>query len=250
MATNVTPIANPAGGFPMKLSAPSDRGAVATTTFPSSAAKDLTRTNLCTNPKFGTGATTNWTNTSLTTFAAGAFPVSLNLGQPVANGLHIVGDAAGDMATFAGWAVTSGAVYAASLIMYVVSQTASIAIGFRDDAGVAIGTDTTVTLVPGQAYGVSKLMTAAASGTNTKFDVKQVGAGAVDLWFTAVLIETAAGVTVESPGGYFDGDTNADTAWTGTANLSTSTHAMTRMAATYKAMRVQDATTALVAPVT
>lgn len=232
MATNLTPIAGPKGGFPLVLSVPVKNGEVYTINFPAAGVRDITRTNACPNPKFGTLASTNWTNSGNPTFTAASLPGNIGpppTAQPITTGLHVIADAAGDRATCSGMVTIGGVVYTVSHYIYTVSNnTGPTRLLLRDDVGAVIST---FDWTPNPGRWERPYITGLVPAASCRIDVQQQGAGSWEYWLTG---NQCAATPLPNP--YFDGDTNSETAWTGAVDLSASTDSMARTVSTFKSM--------------
>lgn len=157
-------------------------------------------TNHCFNPK-GVFDTAHWTNVGLPTFEAvglldGPGPVQ-EAGADT--GFHFAGDAANDRA-YIDPPVIAGTSYRLSAYVYLVSLSANGArLVVRDDSNTIQATGVDLTEL-GVWTRLDVLVVASASA-NWRFSIEQHGAGAVEGYFTAVMIEAKPGLSF-----YFDGD--------------------------------------------
>jgi hypothetical protein len=194
-------------------------------------AEQVERTNLCTNPKAGAGATTGWvTGGTPTTFAAvtlgsGGAPLpSAELDAlGVGTAFRVVGDGNDDRIRF-DHPVVSGRAYRWSVYLYVDSLSAT-SVQALAVSGVTFKAGASTAVVDGWVR-LDFGFTADETATWALW-IRQVGAGASDFYATAVLIEEAAAL-----GPYFDGD-SADGRWTGTPEASTSELLETQVYAAY-----------------
>lgn len=191
------------------------------------------RQNLATNPKAGALATTGWTNTGLTAFAAVTLgaggapaPSAALIALGVKTGFHVTGDAAADRASIP-FDVVSGETYTVAVYLYLDTHTTA-GVQLRVDNAAAASKASTVALVTDDVW-TRQSVTFTADSTGTwRLRVQQSAAGAADFYFSAVLIEHAATL-----GGYFDGGTlaplpTATYRWEGTPHASISSLLMLR----------------------
>lgn len=176
-----------------------------------------TRTNLCTNPRGAVG-TTGWTNSNYNTFeATGSLPTLVGLPEGITTGFHCVGDSSNDRAV-ASYPVVSGAGMAVAIYAHIVSATATGGRLLIKDSGGSTESQTNFTTVGGGFARVGAAVPSDETDTWT-VEVRQLGSGNLELYYTAVLIEQAPEVR-----DYFDGGFGwGKTAWAGTAHASTST---------------------------
>lgn len=181
----------------------------------------LLATNIATNPRAATG-TTGWTNSGLTTFAAGTlgaggFPVaSAELSAlGVTTAFHGVSDADPDR-VYLTHPVTNGKTYTWSVYVYLDSLTATdLRIQILSSTLGTMAQEVFTTLDTWTRIDIT--FTATETAPNWTLHLRQVGAGACDFYWTAVLIEQVAATGV-----YFDGDSGPNYQWTGTPHDSAS----------------------------
>jgi hypothetical protein len=173
------------------------------------------RTNLCTNPSFGTN-TTGWAGggtvpaLASSTVYAYAGTTSMRVTWPTAaSGASSVGYTA---------TVVSGTTYAFSVYVYVPSGNPPVQLKLTAGTG-------TVSYTGGQQFStgtnnawVRLGMTVTASATSLTFGLATAGASTSG---QVIYVDNALLETGSSIGSYFDGDTAG--VWTGTAEASTST---------------------------
>lgn len=186
------------------------------------------RTNLCTNPTAGAGATTGWTNSGLTSFSAvtlgsGGAPAP-NLGLlalGVFSGFHATGNSIADRARIEA-PVVSGKTYRFSAWVYVEAESTSqvkFSAGPTGSEFKFVG----AALVEEEWQRADLEFTADSTGT-WRFAVAQAEAGTSDFYFTAVLIEQED-EPAETPPFFFPTPHQLETKtveWTGTPHASTS----------------------------
>lgn len=152
------------------------------------------RQNLLANPEGALG-TSGWTNTSLTTFAAGTlgaggFPAATAemsaLG--ITTGIHCVGDATLDRASQT-YQTVSGGTYQLSMFVYVVSNNAILRLRAVDPPFSVVQADVDITGTgQWQRWDISFV---AASAGAYFIETTQSAAGAVDWYFSGALVERA-----------------------------------------------------------
>lgn len=178
------------------------------------------RTNLCTNPRASVN-TTGWTNGGVT-LTRNATPAGAGAGLPVGvtETFNFTGAA---NAAFASCSVpvVSGTTYTFTMFVRLNSLSASdVSLNWRNAANSAKASSTFYRVVGGNYARLSVTVTADATETWTA-RIRQEGAGAVDLDFSAVLIEASAAVN-----GYFDGSGSVEhrglTGWLGLEHASAS----------------------------
>jgi hypothetical protein len=180
------------------------------------------RTNLVTNPKLGTN-TTNWVNTSLVSMTRVTSLPATGAPDGITTGLNIVGNAASDRAVMSIGALNPLKTYRVSAYVRVNSLSATSFTISALDGITNVGSVATTT-VGGNMTRYDFLITPISANAVALLFI-QIGAGAMDVTFTAVLAE----VEDVGTGGlrpYFDGDSDFSS-WTGTADNSTSTQDVT-----------------------
>ena len=174
-------------------------------------------TNLVTNPKAGSGVTTNWTNTSLVslvagTLGAGGFPAHA---APVPVGLttaiQAVSNADADRASHS-FPVVSGTSYYVQVHFYLANLAATnVLVSINNSSGVEKISEAQTSL--GAWQRVEMFFTADETATWT-LRMTQTDAGSAEWFYTAVMV-TASPDAID----YFDGDGNT---WLGVEELSQS----------------------------
>lgn len=176
-----------------------------------------TRTNLCTNPNFESGATTSWT-------AIGGTPPSISSAtsqhQGGTHSMQVVWNAtsSGNGVSFT-VPTTAGHVYTVSLYLYSPVGGNGAGVVNITNGGVLSGGNRGITT---QWVRVSQTWTATSTSSDVQILSDPLSAPTVGfpLYIDSVLIEEATQM-----GNYFDGSSPTDTysyAWSGTTNASTS----------------------------
>lgn len=178
------------------------------------------RTNLCTNPRASVN-TTGWTNGGVT-LTRNATPAGAGAGLPVGvtETFNFTG-AANAAFALCSVPVVSGTTYTFTMFVRLNSLSASdVSLNWHNAANSTKASSTFYRVVGGNYARLSVTVTADATETWTA-RIRQEGAGAVDLDFSAVLIEASAAVN-----GYFDGSGSVEhrglTGWLGLEHASAS----------------------------
>lgn len=164
------------------------------------------RINLTPNPKAGSGALTNWTNTGLLSFdpvtlgqAGAPAPSAEMAGLGLTTAFHAVANTVNDRA-YVAIPVVNGRTYRFSMYVYLVSSSgAGMDINIRKADGVTIMADSVNQTATGAWVRLDVSVVATETAT-WRFSPRSLAAAA-DWYFTGVLIEESAALNP-----YFDGD--------------------------------------------
>jgi hypothetical protein len=252
MAT-VTPHPTPKGGFPLRLTSAQLDGDTVSVTFPSSAAVEINRINLCPIPRPRAGSA--WTSGAGATVTLGSTDAAPGLPNPqfISGDIAKLVSANGANTDYIDYAAATGLAAAAStaynLSAYVFITAASVSGDVKIDGlqwdgsnvlTVAAGSVATlpskgswwrVTQPVTTIGGTAKLGIRISHSTPTTADVAYV---------TGAMIELA-----NNAGSYFDGASEQEASWNGTAFASASTNTVDP--AIYKTMQVMTAADTLAA---
>lgn len=156
-----------------------------------------TRTNLCTNPYAGALATTGWNkqDTPTTFEATESLPTLAGLPAGITTAFHVVGDSGGDGASIT-FPQVEGAKYRMSLYAHIASKTAT-GLRFSYDGSGVIGVN--FSTVGGGFTRIDFEHTGPAAAPTGNIRIRQNSAGAIDFYFTAVLIEESASLGSYGP---------------------------------------------------
>jgi hypothetical protein len=185
----------------------------------------VTRTNLIVNPSFEVN-TVGWSQNGSTNTRV---PATWGTGNYAYQIVHTGTGLGGAYSDYASFVVTAGQQYTASFYAKSISgtlRTVQIAISWYNAVGALLSSSTANKTLTTNSQRWSVTATAPATATSALIYAYTTGTGSIgDTWqMDSVLVE-AHNVL----GDYFDGSTNSDTSWTGTANNSTSTYAAQKL---------------------